>query len=132
MQPGDHKRSFFDKSGRYVFHYMVRDGVTFLCFATKEHKTAVCFAFLDEICKRFKATYDQAQVDAALAYSPQFEEFARVVEQEMNRFGHMKFADNKIAEVNDKVEATKQVMKDNVQKGEETLGGKWLAQQNPQ
>ena len=28
----------------------------------------------------------------------------------------MKFADNKIAEVNDKVEATKQVMKDNVQK----------------
>jgi vesicle-associated membrane protein 7 len=116
VQPGDHKRSFFDKSGRYVFHYMVRDGVTFLCFATKEHKTAVCFAFLDEICKRFKATYDQGQVEAALAYSPQFEEFARVVEQEMNRFGHMKFADNKIAEVNDKVEATKQVMKDNVQK----------------
>jgi len=34
----------------------------------------------------------------------------------MNRFGHMKFADNKIAEVNEKVEASKQVMKDNVQK----------------
>jgi hypothetical protein len=87
-----------------------------LCFATKEHKTAVCFAFLDEISKRFKATYDQAQIDNALAYSPQFEEFARVVEQEMNRFGHMKFADNKIAEVNEKVEATKNVMKENVQK----------------
>lgn len=116
MQPGDHKRSFFDKSGRYVFHYMVKEGVTFLCFATKEHKTAVCFAFLDEISKRFKATYDQSQIDNALAYSPQFEEFARVVEQEMSRFGHMKFADNKIAEVNEKVEATKNVMKENVQK----------------
>ncbi len=116
VQPGDHKRSFFDKSGRYVFHYMVKEGVTFLCFATKEHKTAVCFAFLDEISKRFKATYDQAQIENALAYSPQFEEFARVVEQEMNRFGHMKFADNKIAEVNEKVEATKNVMKENVQK----------------
>jgi vesicle-associated membrane protein 7 len=116
VQPGDHKRSFFDKSGRYVFHYMVKEGVTFLCFATKEHKTAVCFAFLDEISKRFKATYDQGQIESALAYSPQFEEFARVVEQEMNRFGHMKFADNKIAEVNEKVEATKNVMKENVQK----------------
>lgn len=101
---------------RFVFHYMVKDGVTYMCFATKEHKTAVCFAFLDEISKRFKATYDQAQIDNAMAYSPQFEEFARVVEQEMNRFGHMKFADNKMAEVSEKVEATKQVMKDNVQK----------------
>ena len=95
---------------------MVKDGITFLSFATKEHKTSVCFAFLDEISKRFKATYEPNQIENAMAYSPQFEEFARVVEQEMNRFGHMKFADNKIAEVNDKVEATKQVMKDNVQK----------------
>jgi len=116
IQPGDHKRSFFDKSGRYVFHYMVKDGVTFLCFATKEHKTAVCFSFLDEISKRFKATYEPKQIENAMAYSPQFEEFARVVEQEMNRFGHMKFADAKMAEVNEKVEATKQVMKDNVNK----------------
>lgn len=116
VQAGDHKRSFFDKSGRYVFHYMVKDGVTYLCFATKEHKTSVCFAFLDEISKRFKATYDPAQIEGAMAYSPQFEEFSRVVEQEMNRFGQMKFSDNKISEVNEKVEQTKQAMKDNVQK----------------
>ncbi len=100
----------------YVFHYTVKDGVTFMCFATKEHKTSVCFAFLDEISKRFKATYEQSQIDNAVAYSPQFEEFARVVEQEMNRFGRMKFADNKIAEVNEKVDATKMVMQDNVRK----------------
>jgi vesicle-associated membrane protein 7 len=116
IQPGDHKRSFFDKSGRYVFHYMVKDNVTYLCFAAKEHKTAVCFAFLDEIYKRFNATFEPQQIEGAMAYSPQFEEFARTVELEMNRFGHMQFADNKIAEVNEKVEATKQVMKDNVQK----------------
>lgn len=34
----------------------------------------------------------------------------------MNRFGHMKFADNKIAEVNEKVDQTKLLMQDNVKK----------------
>lgn len=56
----------------YVFHYTVKEGVTYMCFATKDHKTSVCFAFLDEISKRFKATYEQSQIENAVAYSPQF------------------------------------------------------------
>lgn len=42
---------------RYVFHYRVDDGLTYLCMADEESRRRVPFALLQEIKNRFQATY---------------------------------------------------------------------------
>lgn len=42
---------------RYVFHYRVDAGLTYLCMADEESRRRIPFAFLQEIKNRFQATY---------------------------------------------------------------------------
>lgn len=42
---------------RYVFHYRVDDGLTYLCMADEDSRRRIPFAFLQEIKNRFQATY---------------------------------------------------------------------------
>eukprot|EP01091_Cochliopodium_minus_P014891 TRINITY_DN515_c0_g1_i2.p1 TRINITY_DN515_c0_g1~~TRINITY_DN515_c0_g1_i2.p1 ORF type:complete len:266 (-),score=49.35 TRINITY_DN515_c0_g1_i2:388-1185(-) len=97
----DHKRTYTDKSGRFVFHYMVLDNLTYLCFATKGHKKAVCFAYLNEIYSRFVVAYSEKQIIQAISYSRSFIEFQKILEREMKRYSQLeyipeppKFSDN--------------------------------------
>ena len=41
----------------HVFHYLVQDGITYLCLADSEGKRRVAFAFLEDIRRRFDAAY---------------------------------------------------------------------------
>ena len=115
-QDTDHKRSFPDKSGRYQFHYMLKDGITYLCFATSDKKTSVCFSFLDEIRLRFRGTYEEDLIAKAMAYSTSFLDFKRILKEEMIRFGNIEFADNKTAEVSRKIDGVRNTMKNNIDK----------------
>lgn len=44
---------------RYFFHYIIQDGVTYLCMATASLDKKVAFAFLHDIGNRFNAMYGQ-------------------------------------------------------------------------
>lgn len=85
----DHKRTYSDKSGRFVFHYMVLDNLTYLCFATKGHKKAVCFSYLNEIYSRFVVAYTEKQILQAISYTKTFVEFQSVLEREMKRYSRL-------------------------------------------
>lgn len=95
---------------------MLKDGITYLCFAVSEKKTAICFSFLDEIRLKFCGTYDHDLIAKAMAYSTSFLDFKRVLKEEMSRFGRIEHADNKIAEVSEKIELVKDTMKSNISK----------------
>jgi len=111
----DHRKSYKDKSGSYMFHYMVQEGITYLCFATKGHKTGVCFGFLDEISKKFTSIFDKAQMLTAHAYDARYAGFERALETEMERFSQMTSVDQKLSNIHDKIDRTTQVMKSNIE-----------------
>jgi vesicle-associated membrane protein 7 len=95
---------------------MLRDGLTYLCFATAEKKTAVCFSFLDEIRLKFLGTYDMDVIAKAMAYSTSFLDFKRVLKEEMAKWGAVEFSDAKIENVSRKIDKVKDTMKGNIDK----------------
>jgi vesicle-associated membrane protein 7 len=90
---------------------MLKDGLTYLCFATAEKKTAVCFSFLDEIRLRFLGTYETDQIAKAMAYSTSFLDFKRVLKDEMIKWSAVEFSDAKIENVSRKIDKVKDTMK---------------------
>eukprot|EP01091_Cochliopodium_minus_P016694 TRINITY_DN6327_c0_g1_i1.p1 TRINITY_DN6327_c0_g1~~TRINITY_DN6327_c0_g1_i1.p1 ORF type:complete len:228 (-),score=30.13 TRINITY_DN6327_c0_g1_i1:30-713(-) len=114
VQSEDHRRSYKDKTGNYIFHYMVQDGVTFLCFATKDHKTGICFSYLDDLSKKFTSMFDKDQLRKAQAYDPRYAGFARTLEVEMEKYSQMRFTDSRIETMDQRNSQVKDVMYDNI------------------
>lgn len=62
----DSKMSYvYDK---HVFHYIVDQGITFLCMSDETTKRRITFAFLDDIKKCFRERYASIE-QTALAFS---------------------------------------------------------------
>ena len=112
----DHRKSFKDKSGNYVYNYETKEGITYLCFSSNDLKTGVTFGFLDEIRKKFTSVYEKNQIQSAVAYDPRFAGFKATLSREMERFGNKDSVDSQIVDINKKIETTKNVMIDNVNK----------------
>ncbi len=74
---------------------MLKDGLTYLCFATADKKTAVCFSFLDEIRLKFCGSFEQDLVAKAMAYSTSFLDFKRILKEEMQRWSQVEHSDQK-------------------------------------
>src|SRR4051794_28955662 len=47
-------------SCRYVFHYMVTDGLTYLCMSDQEFNRSLAFQFLNDIRDRFQGAHQHA------------------------------------------------------------------------
>jgi len=106
----DDKLSYiYDK---YVFHYVVADGLTYLCMASSDFARVVAFQFLDEIKNRFLATYgDRGKTAIAFAFNADFQ---RVLQAQMDRFNQVR--DDRIVKVQNEIEAVKNVMIKNIDK----------------
>jgi vesicle-associated membrane protein 7 len=62
----DSKMSYvYDK---YVFHYLVDQGITFLCMSDENLKTRIPFSFLEDIKKQWRERYSTVE-QTALAFS---------------------------------------------------------------
>jgi vesicle-associated membrane protein 7 len=66
---------------RHIFHYIVDDGITYLCLADEEFGRRIAFAFLEDVRNRFKATYGD-RGKTALAYGMNAD-FSRVLQNQM-------------------------------------------------
>lgn len=65
---------------RYLFHYICKDGIIFMCMADDAFGRRIPFAFLQDIQKRFTTLYGQRAHTAAV-YG--LNEFHSVLEQQM-------------------------------------------------
>ena len=98
----------------YVFHYMVQDGITYLCLADEQQKRRIPFLFLSDIKERFTSTYgDRAKTAIAFAMNT---EFARVLSDRMEYFNDNPNADA-FGKVRGQLDDVKGVMVENI--GEE-------------
>ena len=66
----------------YVFHYMVEDGLTYLCLADEQQKRRIPYLLLIDIKEKFTAAYG-SRAKTAIAYA--MTEFARTLADRMVR-----------------------------------------------
>ena len=104
----DNKCSYiYDK---YVFHYMVSDGLTYLCMSDTEFSRPLAFQFLNDVMARFQATYgDRAKTAIAFAFNA---DFARVLQAQMEKYNSE--GDPKIAKIRQQLGEVKDVMMENI------------------
>jgi vesicle-associated membrane protein 7 len=113
--PADHegkKMSFAYDT--HVFHYMVEDGVTYLCMTTDQFPRRIAFTFLNDVQSQFTGTYPPEAVETALAFA--FNEgFSRTLADRMDYYSHDPNAD-KLQAARAQVESTKHAMIENIDK----------------
>jgi len=98
---------------RHYFHYLASDGLIFLCMSDEQFPRRIAFAFLEDIRTRFLAVY-KSTYKAAIAFAMN-EEFSRVLKRQMEYFSYDPSVD-KITQVQKKVDETKKVMVENIER----------------
>lgn len=96
----------------YVFHYMVDDGLTYLCLADEQQKRRIPFLFLADVRDKFVAAYG-SRAKTAIAYA--MPEFARTLADRMTFFNDNPAADS-FGKVKDQLAEVKDVMVENIER----------------
>lgn len=96
----------------HVFHYLLQDGIIFLCMADAEFGRRLPFAFLEDIAQRFFSTYGDRGMQA-LAYGMN-EDFSRVLSRQMELYSNGEESDA-INRVKGEIDELKAVMVDNIE-----------------
>lgn len=105
------ERMTYTQTG-YLFHYIVKNGITYLCITDEGYDRGKSFSYLSEIMKRFTKTY-QNRADTALPYAMQ-SEFSRVLASEMRHFTKSS-GSNKMQIVQEDIDELKGIMVNNIE-----------------
>lgn len=97
---------------QYSFHYIVSDGLTFLCMSDHEFLRYHAFQFLAEIQSNFLSTY-AGRWQTAIAFQFQ-SDFQHTLSSVMERWNEAK--DDKLATIRSDLSAVKDVMIKNIDK----------------
>jgi vesicle-associated membrane protein 7 len=95
---------------QHVFHYIVENGLTYLCMCDDLNKRRVPFQFLEDVKDTFVKTYAQ-KAQTAIAFSLN-DEFGPVLAQKLEFYQSSK-ADN-FSAINEKLDDVKNVMVQNI------------------
>jgi hypothetical protein len=98
---------------KHVFHYIVDQGITFLCMADLHTKRRIAFLFLEDIRQEWRERYSSVE-GSALAFSLN-ESFVPILRQKMEFFSTNPNADN-ISRVQQQIDTVKDVMLENIDK----------------
>jgi vesicle-associated membrane protein 7 len=105
----DGKMSYvYDK---YIFHYIIENHIIYMCMTEESDKRRIPFLFLEDIQKRFIATYgDRAQVAQAFSMS---EDFGRTLQKQMLYYNSP--SADQISDINNKISDVKATMIQNIE-----------------
>ncbi|KAG9391469.1 vesicle-associated membrane protein [Carpediemonas membranifera] len=96
-----------------IIHYIVEDGLCYMCLADNELAQRIAFSFLADIKKRFTTTYGD-KMYSARSYQLN-SEFSRVLSSQMTYFSNNVEAD-RINRVQAQIDDVKNIMVDNISK----------------
>jgi len=110
IPPDDARLSYiYDE---HIFHYVVSDGLTYLCMTDRNFDRQVSFKFLTRLQERFIDTYGD-RGKTAIAYSLNGD-FQRIIKQEMEQFNNNLHEHDKIAKVQHQLREVKEIMVKNI------------------
>jgi len=120
-----------------MFHFMIQDGITYLCMSDKSFPRRICFTFLEDIKNNFLQRYSFQQIQGATAFGLN-QDFSGILIQRMvrnlslrfffllllvvvaqcgcfqqNYYSHDPSADQ-ISQAKHQIEATKAIMVENI------------------
>ncbi|KAJ3089311.1 Vesicle-associated membrane protein [Quaeritorhiza haematococci] len=108
---GDSKMSYvYD---RFLFHYIQRGGIIYMCLADDTFGRRIPFAFLEDMSKRFESAYGAERAASAIAYGLQ--EFSKTIASQMEFYSSNVNAD-RIRQVQGEIEQVKDVMVHNIER----------------
>ncbi|XP_025421830.1 vesicle-associated membrane protein 7 [Sipha flava] len=96
---------------RYLYHYICEDQIIYMCITDDEFQRSKAFFFLNEIKRRFQATYS-VRAQNAIAYSMN-SEFAPILASEMKRFSNLNEFDT-LSKVHGQLDELKDIMVRNI------------------
>lgn len=99
---------------RHLFNYVVSDGLVFLCMTDEAFEKRLAFAFLDDVKRRWSVAF--ANRGATAARYAMNDEFARVLQKQMDFFASNDPAADKLGAINKNVEEVKGIMVSNIEK----------------
>jgi vesicle-associated membrane protein 7 len=105
------KRSYV--YNRHIFHYIVEDGLVYLCMADEEMSRRIPFAFLIDIKGRWKSAYGDGG-STAMAYGMN-EDFSKVLCKQMDFYSNDPSAD-RINKVKGEIDEVKNIMVTNIER----------------
>nr|XP_022911701.1 vesicle-associated membrane protein 7 [Onthophagus taurus] len=95
----------------YLFHYICENGVIFMCISDDEFERSRAFLFLNEIKRRFQASYGYT-IDNVMPYAMNAE-FSRVLSTEMTHYSESRDLDT-ISKVHGELDELKDIMVKNI------------------
>jgi len=111
--PTEHDSKMSYVYDRHIFHYVVADGITFLCMTDEEFGRRLPFSYLEDLHSRFKSSYGE-RGRTAVAYAMN-QDFSRVMSTLVDYYSNNPNAD-KISKVKGDVDEVKNVMVQNIEK----------------
>eukprot|EP00301_Raphidiophrys_heterophryoidea_P019831 c4677_g1_i1.p1 GENE.c4677_g1_i1~~c4677_g1_i1.p1 ORF type:complete len:249 (+),score=44.19 c4677_g1_i1:1-747(+) len=96
----------------HLFHFIVSNGLTYLCMADEAFPRRIAFSFLEDLEQRFQGTYG-ARAQTALAYGMN-DEFSRVIRSRMDHFSSPEA--DKLSQVRGEIGEVKNIMVTNIEK----------------
>eukprot|EP00543_Licmophora_paradoxa_P011024 CAMPEP_0202475892 /NCGR_PEP_ID=MMETSP1360-20130828/93139_1 /ASSEMBLY_ACC=CAM_ASM_000848 /TAXON_ID=515479 /ORGANISM="Licmophora paradoxa, Strain CCMP2313" /LENGTH=189 /DNA_ID=CAMNT_0049103073 /DNA_START=473 /DNA_END=1039 /DNA_ORIENTATION=- len=101
----------------YVFHYVVENGICYLCMSDEMNKHRIPYAFLTDMKERFVAKYGREVPHTAIAFSMN-EEFAKIIQERMDFYNsdNADFGVDNIGAVKSQIEDVKGIMVQNIEK----------------
>eukprot|EP01114_Cavostelium_apophysatum_P012089 TRINITY_DN2682_c0_g1_i1.p1 TRINITY_DN2682_c0_g1~~TRINITY_DN2682_c0_g1_i1.p1 ORF type:complete len:218 (+),score=24.14 TRINITY_DN2682_c0_g1_i1:206-859(+) len=112
IPPTDDQRSY-EYEG-HLFHYIVNDGITFLCVTDQSFDRRIALAFLFDTKTRFLNRFSEDLFSRATALALNGE-FSTVLANQMDYYSHNPAAD-KINQVKNQLDNTRKLMFENVEK----------------
>merc|ERR1711862_764949 len=101
----------------HVFHYIVENGICYLCMSDELNKHRIPYAFLQDIKELFKSKYGNNDPLSAIAFSYN-EEFSMIIKEKLD-FYNSEDADKSIDNiglVKSQIDDVKNVMVENIEK----------------
>jgi vesicle-associated membrane protein 7 len=119
IPPENKIMSYVYPKEKYVFHYIVNDGITFLCMADEGFGRMVPFRFLEDLKNKFLTSFgDRARSAHAFAFNADFQGVIRRLMDQANdpRNKTYRSTDSKIYEINEEIENTKNTVMQSIEK----------------
>jgi len=104
---------------KYVFHYIVEDGITYLCMADEGFGRSVPFKFLEDMKNRFRSSFgDRARTAHAYAFNADFQGIIRKLMEQANdpRNTAYRSADRKMNEIHEEIGNTQKTVMESIEK----------------
>ncbi|KAK6511555.1 SNAP receptor [Arthrobotrys musiformis] len=102
------------ESGPYTLHYLIQDGVSYLCICERSYPRKLAFTYLSDIAAEFTSSYPQREVHSPSVRPYQFVDFDTFMQRTKRTYQDTRATQN-LDKLNDDLKDVTRVMTKNIE-----------------